>query len=228
MRIDAGRVRIVGEAAADAFCVTADADGAARERRRAGVPDAARLVVYHGGFAPHKNLERLVRVFARMAVTPRFGDVHLVLSGATIEQQAVGERWAASCGEAAAGRIHICARLDDRSLAALINGATMAVLPSLEEGFGLTGIEAAACGAPLAATRNSAMPEALGDAAVYFDPLDEASLEASMARLLDDQALRERMRAAGLEAVRRLTWDRAATQLLAVFDEVEAELRGRP
>lgn len=226
LRVDPRVVRVVGEAAAEAFGVATDPEAAGTARRAAGVPDGARLVVYHGGFARHKNLERLVRVFLRLGDSPRFNDVHLVLAGAGNDDRSTCERWLAGSRSASVPRVHICGRLTDAGLAALLNAATMAVLPSLEEGFGLTGLEAAACGAPLLATSRSAMPEVFGEAAVYFDPDDDEALGAALAGVLDDDAMRGRMRAAGLAVARGLTWERAAEQLLAVLDDVEAEVSG--
>lgn len=224
LHVDPGIVRIVGEAPAEGFTVMADREAVQSARVRSGVPAAARTVVYHGGFAPHKNIERLVRVFAQVADKPWSKDVHLVLVGAGPDDGSVCSRLLAGCRSEVVQRIRVLGRRCDRELAALLNAATMAVLPSLEEGFGLTGIEAVACGAPLAATSKSAMPEVLGPAAVYFDPFDDATLEAALTQVLDDAALRDRLRTAGLNIVRRLTWARAAEQLLSVFDEIESEV----
>ncbi len=225
LHVDPAIVRIVGEAPAATFTVIADREAVQSALARAGVPAAARTVVYHGGFAPHKNLERLVRAFVQVAGRPQSKDVHLVLAGAEPDDTSACDRLLAGCGGEVVRRIRVLGRLCDRELAALLNAATMAALPSLEEGFGLTGIEAVACGAPLVATSRSAIPEVFGRAALCFDPLDDGALEAALAHVLDDAALRERLRTAGLDLVRRLTWDRAAEQLLSVFDEIEPDVK---
>jgi len=94
------------------------------------------------------------------------------------------------------------------------------VLPSLDEGFGLPGIEAAACGTAVVATRNSALPDILGDAALYIDPADGAALQAALARVLDDPDLRASLGARAAERARLLTWDAAARSLLDIFAEL--------
>jgi len=94
------------------------------------------------------------------------------------------------------------------------------VLPSFDEGFGLPAIEAAACGAAVIVTRNSAMPDVLGDAALYVDPYDTASIAAAMQQVLSDASLRATLGARAAERTRALTWDAAARQLIAIFEEL--------
>ena len=71
-------------------------------------------------------------------------------------------------------------------LACLYGAAAAVVNPSLGEGFGLPAVEAAACGAPLVLSDLPAHRENLGDAALYFPPLDADSLLWNLVRLLDD------------------------------------------
>jgi glycosyltransferase involved in cell wall biosynthesis len=94
------------------------------------------------------------------------------------------------------------------------------VLPSFDEGFGLPAIEAAACGAAVIVTRNSAMPEVLADAALYVDPYDVASIETAMRQILDDAALRASLGARAAARAHAHTWDAAARQLVAMFEEL--------
>jgi glycosyltransferase involved in cell wall biosynthesis len=108
----------------------------------------------------------------------------------------------------------------DRTLAGLMRLAQALVLPSLDEGFGLPGIEAAACGAAVVATRHSALPEVLGDAAVYFDPYEPGGLRRAIEPVLQDAALRAALGARASERAGRLSWTAAARSLLAAFDEL--------
>jgi glycosyltransferase involved in cell wall biosynthesis len=90
-------------------------------------------------------------------------------------------------------------------------------MPSVYEGFGLPCIEAMACGTPVVASDRTALPETCGDAAVLVDPDDTAAFSAALERVLDDEALRSRLREAGLARARSLTWDRTAGEVDAVF-----------
>ena len=85
----------------------------------------------------------------------------------------------------------------DADLPALYAAATVFVLPSLYEGFGLPVLEAMACGAAVACSNTSSLPEIAGDAAMTFDPLDVGAMAGAIGRLLGDGELRGRWRRPG-------------------------------
>jgi glycosyltransferase involved in cell wall biosynthesis len=89
--------------------------------------------------------------------------------------------------------------------------------PSLEEGFGLPALEALACGAALVTTTGSAMEEVAGDAALLVPPASPAALADALARVLDDRALADRLRAAGPAQAAPFTWDASIDRHLAAF-----------
>jgi glycosyltransferase involved in cell wall biosynthesis len=94
------------------------------------------------------------------------------------------------------------------------------VMPSLAEGFGLTAVEAAACGAAVVLSDLPPHRESLGDAALYFDPTDVAALASILNRIVTDDALREEHRARARAAVSHLSWDATATRLQSLISEV--------
>jgi glycosyltransferase involved in cell wall biosynthesis len=69
-------------------------------------------------------------------------------------------------------------------------------------------------------TRSSPLPELLGEGAIALEPEDRAGWREAVRRILLEPELAERMSAAGLEAVARLSWEASARQLLAIFEEV--------
>lgn len=107
------------------------------------------------------------------------------------------------------GRVAWLGHLDDHRLAALMAGCAAFCLPSLFESFGLTALEALACQAPTVVSARGALPEVVGDAALIDEPTAER-LESSLAQLLSDDRLRDRLRAAGRRRAQELTWERTA------------------
>jgi glycosyltransferase involved in cell wall biosynthesis len=91
------------------------------------------------------------------------------------------------------------------------------VFPSLYEGFGFPVLEAMACGTPVLTSDVSSLPEVAGEAAVLVDPLDEASIGEGLDSLAEDRALRDRLRAAGLQRVHQFTWEETARRTVAVL-----------
>ena len=100
--------------------------------------------------------------------------------------------------------------VDDRDLPGLYAGARAFVLPSRYEGFGLTCLEAMACGTPVVAADRAALPETCGDAALLVDPDDADAMIAEVLRAATDGALREDLRRRGLERAATFTWERTA------------------
>jgi glycosyltransferase involved in cell wall biosynthesis len=216
------RVFVVGEASDPIF---RPLDRPAPTPRLAGLGIGAggRAVVYVGGFGAHKNLDALVAAFAEVASQGEFADVRLVMVG---EYQ--HETFHSSFGAlrdqierlGLASRILFTGYIPDEELVVLLNLATVLVLPSWMEGFGLPAIEAAACGCPVIATTASPLPELLGGGGLYVDPARRADLTSALARVLGSEPLRREMRELGLAAARRLTWEAAALQMMRVLQGV--------
>lgn len=219
LRIPAARLRVVPEASDPAFHRT-DAVDAAALREWLKVPRSAQLAVYVGGFSPHKNLPLLVDIFRELHT--ELPDVYLVFAG---DYQ--GDVFF-SCYKdlqeqvRAAGlehRVIFTGYLADDHLLALLNHTSVLLLPSFCEGFGLPAVEAAACGAPVLATTRSPLPRLLGQGAIALDPEDRTGWREALRRVLQDGALRERMGRAGMAAAGALSWENAARQLVAIFEE---------
>lgn len=83
-------------------------------------------------------------------------------------------------------RVRFTGRLSAEEIVRLYAEATLAVVPSLYEGFGLPAGEAMACGVPLVSTSGGALPEVVGDAGLLVPPGDPEALAAAIAALLDD------------------------------------------
>jgi glycosyltransferase involved in cell wall biosynthesis len=174
-------------------------------------------ILYVGNFKPHKNLPRLLRAFSMLPMELQ-GRHQMVLAGGDRIYRPTIEALAQNLG--VAKRVHFPGQIDDSDLPALYSRCTLFILPSLVEGFGLPALEAMACGAPVAAANRAAIPEVVGDAALLFDPEDEAAIATTMARALLSADLREHLVSRGLAQAQGFSSERTSGQVLTLLKEV--------
>jgi hypothetical protein len=177
-----------------------------------------RYVVAVAGADERKNTEGLVRAWEH--VDRVLGDeVHLVIVGA--HSRSVLRRWQGWVADAGVlDRVVFTGALDDDELVAVLQGAALAVMPSLEEGFGLPVLEAAACGVPAIASDVSSLPEVLDEPAAGFDPRDPNAIADAIVRGLTDDTHRTVLLAAGRRAVERWTWRNVASSTVGALDSL--------
>ncbi len=167
-----------------------------------------------GNLQPRKNLGRLIEAYAQ-AVREDHIAAKLVLVG----QQLWGGVEVVRAVEAngLTDRVVFAGFVPEDELVLLYNAASVFVLPSLYEGFGLPVIEAMACGTPVIASNVSALPEVTGDAALLVDPCDINDLAEALARATLDRALHSEMKAKGLDRASRFSWRETAQKTLIAY-----------
>ena len=106
----------------------------------------------------------------------------------------------------------------EADLPQLYANAAVFVLPSLIEGFGLTGIEAQAAGTPVVASDIPVLREVLGEGAMYFDPRDPRDLARSLGEVLSDETLRSRLAETGKQRSREFRWEKTAKETLEAYE----------
>ncbi len=180
-------------------------------------------VLYAATLHPRKNLAALREAMAGLVAQ---GRPHaLAVAGGPAPDRADSselERAASADLPGVEGRVARLPALTDQELAGLMAGAAAFALPSLYEGFGLVVLEAMVRGTPVLAARATALPETGGEAAAYFDPADPGDLGRALEALLGGEADRAELSRRGLEHMRRFSWERAARQTAAVYQELLA------
>jgi glycosyltransferase involved in cell wall biosynthesis len=217
-RADPDRVHVVHLAVEDAMRPAAP-DEVAAVRAEMGIPPDRPYVLHVGTLQPRKNLPRLMHAFAGLA-SNRTAPV-LVLAGKQGWGREDLPRMAQDLGIARS--VRFAGYVPRKSLPALYTGATVAAVPSLYEGFGLPALEAMACGAPVAASRTSSLPEVVGSAGLLFDPEDTGDIRVALDRLLSDANLRASLSRVGRERAAAFTWDLCARRTLRVLERAAAD-----
>jgi glycosyltransferase involved in cell wall biosynthesis len=139
----------------------------------------------------------------------------LVLAGPPGDDEPRLRALAADLG--VAERVRFADWVADEDLNALYSCAACFALPSLIEGFGLPVLEAMAHGTPVACSDRWSLPEVAGDAALLFDPDDQAAVTGALRRLLEDRELAQQLGRRGVERAREFTWERTARGTLAAY-----------
>jgi len=163
---------------------------------------------------PHKNIETLLHAFSFFV--KEHPEAHLVLVGPrnSFTQQLEAE---AREIEIPSNRVHFLGFVDDTMLSNLYSQASVYVIPSKLEGFGIPPLEALSHGTPVAASRASSIPEILGPAATYFDPNDIEDLFAAMETLLTNKQERIRVLSASHDVLKKYSWDDHARALMDLY-----------
>ncbi|HLB12656.1 MAG TPA: glycosyltransferase [Dehalococcoidia bacterium] len=191
-------------------------------RAKYGLEDE--FLFYIGGLDWRKNLPRLLRAFSAISPKPQIA----IAGRAFSRNRASFPDLAGLVRELGIrDRVVFMGQVPEEDKVPLYSACLAFVFPSLYEGFGLTPLEAMACGAPTVCSRAGSLPEVVGEAALLFDPVDERDVARALAAVLTDGGLRARMRQSGLEQSRKFSWQRTAEETLEVYRRVHPTLLPR-
>lgn len=184
-------------------------DTAAKKKYR--LPE--RFILYFGSTTKYKNVDNLIRGYAKLAKAIRAG-VHLVITHGTEELHKIAE--SNGIGE----NVLFLPFIPEDDKPSLYRLASAFAFLSRNEGFGLPPLEAMAAGVPVLVSNRTSLPEVVGDAALLVNPDDIDGIAWNLERLLEDNALREKLITQGYKRVRHFSWDSAAEKLSQIIDSL--------
>jgi glycosyltransferase involved in cell wall biosynthesis len=172
------------------------------------------FLLYVGNAYPHKNLEGLIRVFAR--INESRPELKLVLVG----KEDYFYRRLKQYAKNFPAKIIFTGYLPDAALQNLYSRALVYTFPSFYEGFGLPALEAMAFGLPVVSSNKTSLPEVLGQAALYFNPADEKDMQEKIELVIKDEKLRQDLKNRGVEQVKKYSWSDCAQKTLEIYKEL--------
>ncbi len=198
--IEPERFTIVGSPIEPRFCV-GPVD--ARVLSSFGLSDGVEFVISVTGADPRKNTERLIRAWARLSPDDRDGR-RLVIACAAPDSVLLHWNHIAHV-EGVQDSVILTGTVTDDEMVSLLRAATLSVLPSIEEGFGLPIVESVNCGTPALCSSTSSMPEVAGSSLGLFDPHDVGDIARAISSGLGSARLRSQLLAEQVGAANRWT-----------------------
>jgi len=198
------RIRIIPEAADPAFTPRPGASGRVKDKWRID----GRYLLFVGALDARKDPHALLRAWTTARIA--HPDLKLLIAGVPGRQAPPSMSGAIQLG-----------RVDDEELADLYSAASCLPFSSRYEGFGLPCLEAMACGCPVAAFRNSSIPEVVDEAGMLVEDGDGEALGDAAAAMIREP---ERWKRAGLQQAKKFSWARTAGETISAY---EALLTGR-
>lgn len=176
-----------------------------------------KYILYVGNLRNHKNLGRLLEAFSKLPTEIK--DVYnLVIAADKKERYAEILKKPKELGIEKTVQFIGFVQTDD--LTAIYQSASVFVLPSLCEWFGLPIVEAMACGIPVITSNITAMPEVAGDAAFLVNPYDTHDLRNAMEQVLSNEELRVKLIARGRTRAQRFSWSEVTSKVLNIYKEL--------
>lgn len=167
-----------------------------------------------------KNLKNLIRAVCRLKA--KHPDLTLKIAGRPVDMDYFAELKRIVAEEKMGDSVEFLGGVSAEALVDLYRRCRVFVFPSTVETFGNPLVEAMACGAPIASSNTAAMPEVVGDAAVFFDPEDVGDMASAIERLLNDGALRRDLSRKAIERAKNFSWAKTAESTLTIIKEAAA------
>ena len=180
------------------------------------------FVMYTGGIEHRKNINVLIRAYARLSAPLRSAHQLVIVCAVSEAERERLTRLAAASG-LTQGELVLAGYVPDGELVTLYNACKLFVFPSWHEGFGLPALEAMQCGKAVIAANTTSLPEVVGRSDALFDPRDEADMAAKLSRVLEDEGFRQALERHGLEQAQQFNWDATALRALQAMERLHSD-----
>jgi len=210
--VDGRKIRRIYPGVAERYLVELDAGEIERQLARFELTRPYLLFV--GNPKPHKNLDTVVQAYGRALARGGFDADLVCVGGRDGSEFKIRER-ARQLG--LGDRVRLLGHVDDASLPALYQGASVFLYPTLYEGFGLPVVEAMASGVPVITSHNSALREVAEGYAELVDPLEIDEVAQAIHRCMTDGDRRSSLAELGRRRAKDFRWHRTAEQTLEVY-----------
>ena len=179
------------------------------------------FLMYSGAFDPRKNVERLLEAYDSLPIEIKQSH-QLVLAGGIRDWQKQALEEKISTSGLSKSDVIITGRVTDQELSSLYSLCKAYVLPTYHEGFGLTALEAMACGAPAIGSNASSVPEVIGLARALFDPFSVEDIAEKINMVLSDESYRQELIEHSRTQVKKFSWDQTAIRAIEALDRLQS------
>lgn len=180
-------------------------------KRRYALPE--KYFLFLGTIEPRKNIRTLLLAFHKFL--EENDEYYLVIAGKKMKY--FNDTFQLIEKLQIENRVILTGYIDEDEKPYLISGAKIFIYPSLYEGFGISVLEALACGIPTITSNTSSLAEVAGDAAVLIDPLNADELYFNIKRLLNDEALCNQYKKKAIEQAEKFSWEKTAKETIDVY-----------
>ena len=175
---------------------------------------SGKYILYLGALRKNKNLESLLKAFQILKNKKKIPHKLVIVGPKDFgEEKIFSEVKKSGLNK----EIILTGPLPDNFLPAIYKKAEVFVFPSLYEGFGYPPLEAMVFGTPVAVSKSSSLPEIIGQAGLYFDPLDINDMADKIYQIISSPALAERLRNLGFKKVREFSMEKMIKKYLEVY-----------
>jgi len=179
-----------------------------------------KYILYVGNVYPHKNIDRLIKVFARIKQKPNIDkDLKLVLVGKKDYFFEIIMNQVKQLD--LEGSVIFPGYVVDEELISLYENSLFYVFPSLYEGFGLPPLEAIALGVPIVISNTTCLPEIFGEDIEYFDPKSKDNMEQIIYNFILDKGKRELQKTYHQEILNKYSWQDMAESTKKLYNEIK-------